>query len=306
MAEHLYNCSAALWGGPELAPHITCRLAVHVCFTSSLVRLNDPHIAGISKSLKELQANLNDDLESGAFTYSSINKDEKHRLLNQVLEQHHQARTSVWVTMKATQIDTSNTAEHVENKLMDLFECTGKITTNTKAKMDWVGMQPAAWPLETVLAVRDGLVNSTIDFVSMTKDHIAALAAKHKAVCAAGGTVSGRAGCKDKGGTYVPLWESSTNLIQTPPLRQPVPPHLQDKLMAASGKNSKKTVVDSDDDESSNNKEDDNDDSSSDTETAMRPTPPTMTPDMGSMLFPMEVAPCPNHCSNSMAPSPGH
>jgi hypothetical protein len=105
----------------------------------------------------------------------------------------------------------------------------GKITKNTKVKIDWVGyefkirskygvevvgkvpiprMQPAAWPLETVLAVCDRLVNGTIDFVPMTKDHIAALAAKHKAVCAASGTVSGRAGCKDKGRTYVPLLQS--------------------------------------------------------------------------------------------------
>ncbi|KAJ7838324.1 hypothetical protein B0H14DRAFT_3700287 [Mycena olivaceomarginata] len=84
-----------------------------------------------------------------------------------------------------------------------------KITKNTKAKMDWVGYKvriqskygvevvgnvpiprtrPATWPLETVLAICDGLVNGTIDFMSMTKDQITALAAQHKAVRAAGGT----------------------------------------------------------------------------------------------------------------------
>jgi hypothetical protein len=76
--------------------------------------------------------------------------------------------------------------------------------------MDWVGYEvkiqskyrvevvgnvpiprtrPATWPLDTVLAIRDGLVNSTIDFMPMTKDQIAALATKHKVVHAAGGTV---------------------------------------------------------------------------------------------------------------------
>jgi hypothetical protein len=73
--------------------------------------------AGISKGLKELQADLDDDLESGAFTYSSVDKDEKLRLISQLLESRHQARTSMWATMKAAQINTSNTAECIGNEV---------------------------------------------------------------------------------------------------------------------------------------------------------------------------------------------
>ncbi|KAJ7315493.1 hypothetical protein DFH08DRAFT_971857 [Mycena albidolilacea] len=343
---------------------------------------------GISKGLKELQADLDDDLESGAFTYSSVDKDEKLRLISQLLESRHQARTSMRATMKAAQIDASNTAERIGNELMDLFERTGvrgfvcfshghaddpsrahsvdsddaldfmlqgmdmtsqhfmrkfeqwlcnidngarqamknnttaaradvsrlmterlrKITKNTKAKMDWVGYEvkiqskygvevignvpiprtrPATWPLDTVLAIRDGLVNSTIDFMPMTKDQIAALAAKHKAVRAAGGTVSGRAGRKDKGGTHAPR---------------------KTKLTAGGGNKAKKTAADRDEDESSDGMDDDDDvDSNSDDEEPLV-RPALMTPGVGSMLSPVKVMMHPNRPnqrSDSMPPSPG-
>jgi hypothetical protein len=99
--------------------------------------------AGISKGLKELQADLDNDLESGVFTYSTMQKDEKQRLINQLLEHRYQARTSMRATMKTAQIDASNTAERIGNEvhffcpsgahgrrsdepqLMDLFEHTG-------------------------------------------------------------------------------------------------------------------------------------------------------------------------------------
>ncbi|KAJ7900990.1 hypothetical protein B0H14DRAFT_3738648 [Mycena olivaceomarginata] len=339
---------------------------------------------GITKGLKELEADLNDDLESGAFNYSSIDKDEKLRLINQLLEHRHETRTSMRATMKTAQIDASNTAERIGNELMDLFERTGvrafacfsrghaddpsrahsvdsddtldfmlqgmdvtsqhfmrkfeqwscnidngarqatknnataaradvsrlmnerlrKITKNSKAKMDWVGYEfkirgkygveivstipiprtrPATWPLETVLAVRDGLANGTIDFVVMTKGQITALAAEHKAARAAGGTVSGRAGRKDKGGTHAPRKTKST---------------------ARGAKKSKKTAVDSDEDESSDGGEDgDDDNSNSDEETAVQPA--LMTPGVGSMLSPVKGMSRPNPRPDSMPPSPG-
>ncbi|KAJ7354314.1 hypothetical protein DFH08DRAFT_955708 [Mycena albidolilacea] len=328
---------------------------------------------GISKGLKELQTDLNNDLKSGVFTYSTIHKDEKQRLINQLLEHHYQARTSIRATMKTAQIDASNTAERIGNKLIDLFECTGvcvfacfscehadnpshahsvdsddtlnfmlqgmditsqhfmrkfkqyadvldllsgsrqavkngastaradvsrlmneclrKITKNIKAKMDWVGYEfkvqskygveivgnipiprtrPTTWPLETVLAIRDRLVTGTINFVPMTKDQVAALAAKHKAARAAGGTVSGHDGRKDKGGTHAPC---------------------KTKLTAGGVKKSKKTVVDSDKDESSDGREDDdNNDSNSNKETVVQPA--LMTPGMGSMLSPVKGVSC--------------
>jgi hypothetical protein len=74
-------------------------------------------LAGITKGLKELEADLNDDLESGAFKYSSIDKDEKLRLINQLLEHRHETRTSMRATMKTAQIDTSNTAKRIGNEV---------------------------------------------------------------------------------------------------------------------------------------------------------------------------------------------
>ncbi|KAJ7713653.1 hypothetical protein B0H14DRAFT_3635976 [Mycena olivaceomarginata] len=390
---------------------------------------------GITKGLKELEANLNNDLESGAFKYSSIDKDKKLRLINQLLEHRHQTRTSMQATMKTAQIDTSNMVERIGNELMDLFERTGvrafacfscrhaddpsrahsvdsddaldfmlqgmdvtsqhfmrkfeqwscnidngheeqckrfasrhvagrhaddlsrahsvdsddaldfmlqgmdvtsqhfmrkfeqwscnidngahqamknnasalqadmsrgmnehlhKITKNPKAKMDWVGYEfkirgkygveivsnipiprtrPATRPLETVLAVRNGLSNGTIDFVVMTRSQITALATEHKAAHAAGGTVSGRTGRKDKGGTHAPRKTKST---------------------AGGGNKAGKTAADSDEDESSNGADDDDDvNSNSDDEEIVLP-PALMTPGVGSMLSPVKVVTRPN------------
>jgi hypothetical protein len=86
------------------------------CFTDNSSHLLIFH-AGITKGLKELEADLNDDLESGAFKYSSIDKDEKLRLINQLLEHRHQTRTSMRATMKSAQINASNTAERIGNEV---------------------------------------------------------------------------------------------------------------------------------------------------------------------------------------------
>jgi hypothetical protein len=80
------------------------------------------------------------------------------------------------------------------------FKIRGKYGVEIVSNIPIPRTRPAIWPLETVLAVRNGLANTTIDFVVMTKGQITALAAEHKAACAAGGTVSGRAGHKDKAG----------------------------------------------------------------------------------------------------------
>ncbi|KAJ7795926.1 hypothetical protein B0H14DRAFT_3495388 [Mycena olivaceomarginata] len=80
---------------------------------------------GISKHLKELQAELNDDLLTGKFSYKSISKTERERLINQVLRKRHDRRRSMRATTKAAQIDTKLTAKRIGDELLDLFERTG-------------------------------------------------------------------------------------------------------------------------------------------------------------------------------------
>ncbi|KAJ7713643.1 hypothetical protein B0H14DRAFT_2644732 [Mycena olivaceomarginata] len=66
---------------------------------------------GISKHLKELQAELDDDLLTGKFSYESISKTEGEHLINQVLRKRHDRRRSMRATTKAAQIDTKLTAK---------------------------------------------------------------------------------------------------------------------------------------------------------------------------------------------------
>ncbi|KAJ7895878.1 hypothetical protein B0H14DRAFT_2558350 [Mycena olivaceomarginata] len=80
---------------------------------------------GISKHLKELQAELNDDLSTGKFSYKLISKTEGERLINQVLRKRHDHRRRMRATTKAAQIDTKLTAKLIGDELLDLFEHTG-------------------------------------------------------------------------------------------------------------------------------------------------------------------------------------
>jgi hypothetical protein len=74
-------------------------------------------IAGISKHLKELQAELDDDLLTGKFTYKSISKTERERLINQVLKKRHDRRRSMRAMTKAAQIDTKLTAKRIGDEV---------------------------------------------------------------------------------------------------------------------------------------------------------------------------------------------
>ncbi|KAJ7898279.1 hypothetical protein B0H14DRAFT_3424640 [Mycena olivaceomarginata] len=80
---------------------------------------------GISKHLKELQAELDNDLLTGKFSYESISKTEREHLINQVLRKRHDRRRSMHATTEAAQIDTKLTAKRIGDELLDLFERTG-------------------------------------------------------------------------------------------------------------------------------------------------------------------------------------
>ncbi|KAJ7818541.1 hypothetical protein B0H14DRAFT_3147814 [Mycena olivaceomarginata] len=80
---------------------------------------------GITKSMKDLYAELDQELENGAFSYRSIDKVEEKRLVDQVLESRAHARRGPRATMKAAQIDARLTAKRIGDELLDLFERTG-------------------------------------------------------------------------------------------------------------------------------------------------------------------------------------
>ncbi|KAJ7713839.1 hypothetical protein B0H14DRAFT_3523217 [Mycena olivaceomarginata] len=68
---------------------------------------------GITKSMKDLYAELDQELENGAFSYRSIDKVEEKRLVDQVLESRAHARHGPRATMKAAQIDARLTAKQI-------------------------------------------------------------------------------------------------------------------------------------------------------------------------------------------------
>ncbi|KAJ7763241.1 hypothetical protein B0H14DRAFT_3165594 [Mycena olivaceomarginata] len=80
---------------------------------------------GITKSMKDLYAELDQELENSAFSYRSIDKVEEKRLVDQVLESRAHARRGPCATMKAAQIDARLTAKQIGDELLDLFERTG-------------------------------------------------------------------------------------------------------------------------------------------------------------------------------------
>ncbi|KAJ7793026.1 hypothetical protein B0H14DRAFT_3889545 [Mycena olivaceomarginata] len=80
---------------------------------------------GITKSMKDLYAELDQELENGTFSYRSVDKVEEKHLIDQVLESHTHARRGPCATMKAAQIDARLTAKQIGDELLDLFERTG-------------------------------------------------------------------------------------------------------------------------------------------------------------------------------------
>ncbi|KAF8210849.1 hypothetical protein K438DRAFT_1752613 [Mycena galopus ATCC 62051] len=79
---------------------------------------------GETKTLKELHDYLQDEINAGTFSLSSIETKERDRLINQLLEHRKLKRIGLRATTKATQLDGRCTSGRIGDALMDLFERT--------------------------------------------------------------------------------------------------------------------------------------------------------------------------------------
>ncbi|KAJ6602916.1 hypothetical protein B0H10DRAFT_1958057 [Mycena sp. CBHHK59/15] len=82
---------------------------------------------GNSKALRELQLDLQDDVDDGAAEVLAKNMDEaeKKRLINQLIEYREMKRRGVHATTAAAITDGRQTASRIGDALIDLFERTG-------------------------------------------------------------------------------------------------------------------------------------------------------------------------------------
>ncbi|KAF8146269.1 hypothetical protein K438DRAFT_2095316 [Mycena galopus ATCC 62051] len=87
-------------------------------------RWRDLQGEGETKTLKELREDLQDEIDAGTFSLSSIETKEHNRLINQLLEHRKLKRVGLRATTKAAQLDGRHTSGRIGDTLMDLFECT--------------------------------------------------------------------------------------------------------------------------------------------------------------------------------------
>ncbi|KAJ7321579.1 hypothetical protein DFH08DRAFT_1033489 [Mycena albidolilacea] len=220
---------------------------------------------GITKSIKDLYAELDQELENGTFSYRSVDKVEEKRLIDQIdarltakqigdelldLFERTGVRAFAFVACghaddlsRAHYVDSDDTLDFftqgldmsalhfmrkfeqwscnlnegkrvkngstavrkdvsrlITDRLWKAFNFTiaRSATKNPKAKMDYVNYdklhgkysvkltgnvprsRPATWNVDTLRLVRDGLMDSTIDFVPMTPAQVKELAAEQK------------------------------------------------------------------------------------------------------------------------------
>ncbi|KAF8209735.1 hypothetical protein K438DRAFT_2058594 [Mycena galopus ATCC 62051] len=87
-------------------------------------RWHDLQGEGETKTLKELREDLQDEIDAGTFSLSSIETKERDRLINQLLEHQKLKRVGLRATTKAAQLDGRRTSGRIGDALMDLFERT--------------------------------------------------------------------------------------------------------------------------------------------------------------------------------------
>ncbi|KAF8144520.1 hypothetical protein K438DRAFT_1782801 [Mycena galopus ATCC 62051] len=81
-------------------------------------------VEGEMKTLKELREELQDEIDDGTFSFSSIETAERDRLINQLLEHRKLKRVGLRATTRAIQLDGRRTSSRMGDALMDLFERT--------------------------------------------------------------------------------------------------------------------------------------------------------------------------------------
>ncbi|KAF8185807.1 hypothetical protein K438DRAFT_2019932 [Mycena galopus ATCC 62051] len=87
-------------------------------------RWRDLQGEGETKTLKELHEELQDEIDTGTFSFSSIETAECDRLINQLLEHRKHKRVGLRATTRAIQLDGRHTSSCMGDALMDLFERT--------------------------------------------------------------------------------------------------------------------------------------------------------------------------------------
>ncbi|KAF8144408.1 hypothetical protein K438DRAFT_1782879 [Mycena galopus ATCC 62051] len=87
-------------------------------------RWRDLQGEGETKTLKELREDLQDEIDAGTFSLSSIETKERDCLINQLLEHRKLKRVGLRATTKAAQLDGRRTSGRIGDALMDLFERT--------------------------------------------------------------------------------------------------------------------------------------------------------------------------------------
>jgi hypothetical protein len=83
--------------------------------------------------MKDLYAELDQELEDGTFSYRSIDKVEEKRLVDQVLESRAHARRGPRATMKAAQIDARLTAKQIGDEVGFYFDSRSCIDVDEAA-----------------------------------------------------------------------------------------------------------------------------------------------------------------------------
>ncbi|KAF8128821.1 hypothetical protein K438DRAFT_1789341 [Mycena galopus ATCC 62051] len=166
-------------------------------------RWRDLQGEGETKTLKELREDLQDEIDAGTFSLSSIETKERDRLINQLLEHRKLKRVGLRATTKAAQLDGRRTSGRIGDAVMHILTMHSSWTFSSarKSAADIVMSRPALWNVETARRVRNGFHSGAMHWVVMTQEQRAELVASHNAQREAlgGGSLKKRAMRSDKG-----------------------------------------------------------------------------------------------------------